>query len=852
MAEAILISVTKSVLGKLASFTGDLALTSATEEIKAARVLKKDLEMIASKLSAICAVLQDAEQRQYTNESIKIWLRDLKDVVYDIDDLLDEVATDALQRTANEGQFLIQLRYFLSSSNPLIFRFDLSHRIKDLRQKLDEIVAKKNDFGLTDHPIETTLVDRNPLDACAYVNKSDIIGRDEAKQDIIRMLSAVGDSSSLTVLSIVGLGGIGKSALAKLVYHDEWVVRAFDMKLWACISHEFDLRKTMEDILKSGTNDNGCHLTLGQVVEKLQNLLKGKKYFLVLDDVWLHDIVVWTEFKNMLTTGKDGSLILVTTRDANVASVTGTVRPYDLGGLQNLHCWSIFNQLVFAEGEEQRCPNLANIGKSIVEKCLGVPLLVKTLASLLRTERDEREWKRINEKGSLIGLHTQYRNVIQVLKLSYDRLPSHLKPCFAYSSLFVKDSKLYPPVLSYYWRALGLLQQSNTDDEYYEGIGHNFCMHDLLHDLATNVLGEELVTVTLKALKVSKMSRHSVWGSERFNGLSDEEFPKELLKARKARTFRFGYKLGKISKSFLRDLISNFKLLRILDLGNSDYEELPKSIGDLKQLRYLDLRFNESIKILPDTICKLVNLQTLHLYRCQQLKELPRAMNKLVSLRNFSVTTCQTTLTDTTFNGLRALRRLGFCYCNRVTTLWDSAVIGGLTSLRELRIETCPRLTRLPDSMKHLAFLEKLVISDCQEMDLEDGQGLHGLKSLRELEISGIPKLISLPDGIQSAAISLQYLSIGNCGSLYELPNWLRHFTNLERMYIFSCPNLVALPEGFRYLSSLQKMAIHDCSQLTTRCAIPNGEDFSYIQHVHDIFLNDRWIKLSPTQQGTS
>uniref|UniRef100_A0A803MM31 Uncharacterized protein n=1 Tax=Chenopodium quinoa TaxID=63459 RepID=A0A803MM31_CHEQI len=386
ISEAILMAVTKSVVEKLASFAADLALTSATEEIRAAKAARKDLKTMASKLSVICAVLEDAERRQYANESIKIWLRDLKDVVYDIDDLLDEVSTYALQRTANEGHLLIQL----------------SNKIKDLREKLDDIVAKKNDFGLTEHPVEITHVERNPLDTCAYVNMSDIIGRDEARQDVVNILSAIGGARNHPpVLPIVGLGGVGKTALAKLVYHDEWVVRAFDIKLWAC---------------------------LGRVLEKLQDLLRGKKYFLVLDDIWLHDIALWTEFKNMLAVGNDESVILVTTRHANVASVIGTVKPYYLAGLSD-HCsWSIFEQLAFIEGDEQRYPDLVQIGRSIVKKCVGVPLLVKTLASFLRNERNKSEWLQVDRKTSLVEVQTQCTNVMRILKLSYDKLPSHSKP----------------------------------------------------------------------------------------------------------------------------------------------------------------------------------------------------------------------------------------------------------------------------------------------------------------------------------------------------------------------------------------------------------------------------------------
>ncbi|KNA22126.1 hypothetical protein SOVF_036910 [Spinacia oleracea] len=863
MAEAILMAVTKSVLGKLASFTGDIALTSATEEIRAAKSAKKDLKIIASKLSAICAVLHDAEQRLYTNESIKIWLRDLKDVVYDIDDLLDEVATYALQCSANKGHVLIQLRYYFSSSNPFIFRLELSHKIKDLREKIEDIVAKKNEFGLTEHPVEIKPVERNPLDACAYVNMSDIIGRNDDRVGIVSMLLAIDALNHLPVIPIVGLGGVGKTALAKLVYHDEWVVRAFDIKLWACISHKFDMQKIMEDVVKSAVDDNLSGLSLGRTVEKLQKLLRGKKYFLVLDDIWVHDIAVWAEFKNILAVGKAGSVLLVTTRHANVASVVGTVEPYNLVGLSDQNSWSIFKQLAFMEGDEKRYPDLVHIGRSIVEKCVGVPLLIKTLASFLRGVRDKKEWQQVNKKGSLVEVQTQSTDVMRVLKLSYDKLPSHLKPCFVYCSLYVKASGIYPRVLSNYWSALGLLQQSDKDHKN-EVNGYNyltdliarsllqelwvffdgtvFCcqMHDLLHDLATNIIGEELAVVTCNELKVSEMSRHLVWGYEARDGLLEKEFPKELVKAKKVLTFRFGYKMGQISKSFLRDIITSLERLRILDLGNSYFEELPELIGNLKHLRYLDLGNNYMLKKLPSTICQLLNLQTFHIYGCKQLKELPKDMNRLVSLGDLSVTTSQMCLADSKINGLSSLRRLVLYSCKGLTSLWDGASVLCITSLRELQINNCSKLASLPNSMNQLVVLERLVISYCEELDLEVGKGLHGLHNLQTLEIVGVPKLGSLPDGIQSAASSLINLSLGCCTSITQLPHWLQHFTRLRRLHIYSCHNLLALPEGFGHLHSLETLRIRNCSHLTTRCAKPCGEDFSYIQHVHEIFLDNQ------------
>ncbi|XP_021740888.1 putative disease resistance protein RGA3 [Chenopodium quinoa] len=514
MAEAIILPIAKSILGKIGSFTGDLVISSVSEELKAAKSAEKDLKKIADKLTAICAVLHDAEEKKYSNEAMKVWLRDLKRVVYDIDDLLDEVAFDALQRRVNEGRFRRKLRYYLSSSNPIIYTFHVSHKIRDLCKQLEHIVAKKNDFGLTESPIEYSTADIRIWDRSSYVHVPDVMGREEAKQDVIRRLGRVNGVSELSVLPIVGMGGIGKTTLAKLVYQD---VQHFDLKLWVCVSDPFRIPKIIEDILKDGTEDSTPNQEMCILVRKLHGLLSGKKYLLVLDDVWVEEFGKWKELKDVLAVGNPGSVLLITTRNSKVASITQTFESYDLDSLPIDVCWSMFKHLAFKdEVEEAKYPNLCETGRSIVKKCHGIPLVVKTLASLLRSPREEQEWQRINDMESLTELERQYGDVLPLLKLSYDKLPSHLKPCFAHLSLYLKDVELISFDVSYMWSALGLLPLDKRNNDI-DGLGYSYfrelttmflveesskhlvgiaCvskMHDFLHDLAVNIMAEELV-----------------------------------------------------------------------------------------------------------------------------------------------------------------------------------------------------------------------------------------------------------------------------------------------------------------------------------------------------------------------
>ncbi|KAL9230255.1 hypothetical protein vseg_005632 [Gypsophila vaccaria] len=877
MAEAIIFPIAKSIIKKLASFTGDRVLNDFAGEMKAAKSTKEDLKNIVEDLTAICVVLQDAQDKHYSNSSMKLWLKDLKRVVYEIDDLLDDVAIDSLQRSVNKGHFLQQLRYYLSSSNPLVSRFDLSHKIKDVRQQLERVVARKAKFGLTERPVEVSRPERDLFNDISYVNRSLAVGRDGAENEVTRRLLSLGDASCCpSVLPIVGMGGIGKTTLARLVY-DGMHNDEFDMKIWACVSDKFSIIKLLEDIIKDASDENTTNCSLAQLVEKVQNLLCGKKYMLVLDDVWVDDFATWTDLKSILEVGKKGSVILITTRSAQVASITKTTeKDFDLDRLSDGTSWLIFNQLAFREGEQHEYPVLCEIGRSIVEKCGGIPLVVKTIGSLLRRERDEREWERINNMDSFTKLPGEYNKVMQLLRISYEKLPSHLKPCFAYCSLKARDGKLYPTQLVYLWNALGLLQLEDGRDELedcgyacavelvsrsllehsttmFDGSIFACKIHDLMHELAKNVLGEELSVVTRHDLKVSESTKHIIWGYEGPDGLKGVEFPREqLLVAKKARTFKFRYRMSNVGRSFLEEVITNFSYMRTLEIGDSQLEELPESVGKLKHLRGLKLSNNPLLRTLPDTICNLLNLETLDLYCCEKLQKLPKRIYMLLKLRYFVVTTCQKTLADTKFTRLASLRFLWIIYCSELESLWEDEDIGRLHSLRRLYIEHCPTLGSLPNSMKGLTALEDLVITECEQIDLEKGECLSGLQSLRSLTISQVPLLIRLPHGFQSAAKTLKCLCIADCHSLTGLGHWSECFAVLCKILIHNCPHLVALPQGFRHLKSLKELRISNCPHLSKSCAVPHGVDYPLIQHVPRLCLDSHLYTPQQTQSSSS
>ncbi|CAN6576059.1 unnamed protein product [Malus baccata var. baccata] len=777
--------------------------------------VKSDLRKLEGTMSTIKGVLLDAEQKQANNKELRSWLRQVKNVFLDAEDVLDEFDCEALRKQVVEkfhgtGR---KVRRFFSRSNPVAFRFRVAHEIKELRERLEELKANKSIFdSLTSHSkgyyddhdsnLKHVIKAR---ETHSFVRASEVVGRGFEKEGIVdRLIEQVDDHVS--VIPVVGMGGLGKTTLAKLVYNDTRVIRNFELMIWQYVSVDFDVARLTKEILGSvpGTNISG-DLSMNQLQEKLRDALKDKKFLLVLDDVWNEDTYKWGELRDLLVEGaKLGSKILVTTRNVTVASIMGTVPTnINLQTLSEEDCMSLFVKCAFKEGEEREHPNLFEIGKDIVRKCGGVPLAVKTLGCQLYSKIDEREWAMIRDSAiwELEELEREgVAHVLPALRLSYTRLSPHLRRCLAYCSLLPSRREWYNGrVLIKIWMANGILESHDHGNLELEDVGelyfkelwersffHNvedfrllckFDMHDLIHDLARSVAQDECFAVDFEGTKeISENVRHlSVCRPA-------QNVPSILDKRNRLRSITL---LDiDINESFLQTCFSRFKYLRMLVLFDSTFEAFPSSIVSLKHMRYLDLTGNERITKLPDAVCKLQSLEILSVLGCVNLEELPRDISKLISLRWLEVTTKQTSFPD---NG-----------------------VGCMKSLRYLFITDCGNLTSLPRDMSYLAALHTLIIEDCKQLDLANGNYQQIPMRLRRLVITGVPRMVALPEWLQGAANTLRVLCIWGCENLDALPEWLTSFTSLRILDLRVCPKLVSLPEGMHRL----EVKIEDCPQL--------------------------------------
>lgn len=638
MAEAVVFGIAERIVTDL----GSLLLQEVGSS--SAHFVNKELRDLEDTLSTIKALLLHAEDMQMSNPEVKEWLRRIKDAVYEADDVVDDFSIQA-QRKNLLVQYgpMGRVRYFVSSSNPFLFRFKMAHRIKQIKTTLTRIAVDKS------FQLEKRIPDSERVHTHSHVNESRVLGREGDKEKIVELLLDFDGPDHLTILPVHGLGGLGKTTLAQLVYNDDRIDVNFEPKMWVCVSEKFDVDKVLQSIIESATKKICPKLKMDLLQSTLREELKGKRFLLVLDDVWNEDAEKWDILKELLLEGARGSKIIVTTRSQKVASIMKTISTYHLLGLSDDNCWNLFKQRAFETGVEERHPNLVKIGHEIVGKCGGVPLAAKTLGSLMLSNTKERDW--INVRNSDVWRLPQKENdILPALRLSYNQLPFPLRQCFAYCSMFPKGYQIQKIELIRLWIAQGFIVSSG-ENQTLEEIGSQYVedlmwrsffqepevnyngdvvilkMHGLVHDLAQSVAGMECFTIT-------KNTQDSIPQGVRHLCVDEESFPLETFDIlRKTPNIRTLIVKSKVTRS-MGNIFSASKFLRVLILKNFCNDCLPNSIGKLKHLRYLEI-VSQSVTRLPKSIAKLQSLLYL-VIGCEKLVELPRDIENMSSLRVLS------------------------------------------------------------------------------------------------------------------------------------------------------------------------------------------------------------------------
>ncbi|XXG52790.1 hypothetical protein AAC387_Pa03g1014 [Persea americana] len=837
MAEMLISGVVKTLMGTLSSLL--------QQEFVIAWGLKKELEKLESTLTTIQTVLKDAEAKKGKNEELKNWLRKLKDAAYEADDMIDEFKIEALQWKA--AGTLKKVHKFFSRSNALAFSIEMGHKIQEIRDKLDAIAAERSKFHLRDEVGGNRIENEERLVTDSFIIESGIYGREDEKEVIVKSLvSNMSEPENVSILPIVGMGGLGKTTLAQLAYNDERIMKHFEQRIWVCVSDSFELRRLMDAIIESVCGKVSGYVELDPLQRRLRETLRGKRFLLVLDDVWSEDQDKWDRLKSILTCGGKGSTIIVTTRIEKVAWMTGTLPTFHLACLSDDDCWSLFKRRAFELGRREEHPNLVAIGKEIVKKCGGVPLAVKALGSMLCYKSEERDWLYVKD-SEIWELSDDDSAILPALRLSYDHLPPHSRQCFAYCAIFPKDYEIEKEKLIHQWMGNGFIPSKRM--MVLEDVGHEIfndlvcrsffqnigkdedgnitkCkMHDLVHDLAQSVMVDDSsILIFGKEERIPEKVRHFSYDRE-------STIPMSLYDSPTLWTFLtlHDYQRGIIAVSHH---MSKFKHLRVLELtharvrnlspliGNLKHLRLPKKMRKMNNLTHLDNAHNTSLNCMPRRMGQLTQLQTLKLfivgkkngYRIGELHNL-----NLRGELNIKHLNCVRDAKDA--EGAKLISKPNLC---SLGLSWNYAVedkmqenldevLKGLRphpNLKQLLIDNYHGLV-FPSWMRDttLQNLVRLSLIDCTRS--ENLPPLGKLPSLKNLKIHEMD--------------AIKFIGTG----FYGDDETMKAFPSLKELEFYDMPNWEewSRSEGRELFPQLQILTIDRCSKLTNMPCIASLQD---------------------------
>uniref|UniRef100_A0A7N2LNP1 Uncharacterized protein n=2 Tax=Quercus lobata TaxID=97700 RepID=A0A7N2LNP1_QUELO len=803
-----------------------IAVGEAEQEIKLVVGVDQEVRKLEDNLRMIQAVLEDAETRQMTEAAVKLWLGKLKDTFYLMDDVLDEWNTELIKARIQEEEkeeeiaessharkktkvsfsMIPSPSSWLRPVHKLSMHDSFAHEIKDLSGKLDELFKERVGFGfelnrgtkVVERPTTTSLVD-----------VSKICGRGKEREELVSILLGEDcqEEKSPHVISLIGMGGMGKTTLAQLAYNNDDVQAHFEMRIWVCVSDPFDQIRVAKAIVESIVGQSPNITQLQNLVNRICDLIRGKKFFLVLDDVWSEKPNDWEPFELALRCGAQGSRILITTRKEGVAKMVNSAYTMNLEVLSNEDSWLICSQMASVDKDDEQ---LGKLGRELANKCKGLPLAAKILGSVMGSQRSRQKWKTILD-SNLWELEDVQNGVLGPFLFSYNELPSAIKQCFLYCANFPKDYLFSRNELVYQWMAQGYSgSKSNMEDmgeRYFEKlVMHAFfqdfekdnndddnkiirCkMHDMVHDFALSMTKNECFTIDVdKVLEIDwKSARHLT-----FKFIKGTQFPISIYDAKNLRTLFF----RNSSMVFSSDLFQHLTCLRSLNLKHTSFEKLPNEVEKLKHLRLLNLSGCSEITELPEMLCNLCNLQTLDISDCDKIKKLPQGMGKLIKLRHLLIDYC----IELTVPFPKGFGRLG-----DLRTL-KKFIIGGIDNIGECKLGELKNLVHLKGSLE-IGGLEN--VTDVQEAENAQLKNKIHLRKLR-LHFGGraknrrgeIDELVLNALEPHPELESLWIYGYGGTG----YPNWVMSLTILKKLKLESWGKLEQLPPlgKLRFLESL-------------------------------------------------
>ncbi|XP_010271935.2 PREDICTED: disease resistance protein RPM1-like [Nelumbo nucifera] len=780
------------------SFLLDHLLAMIEAKVKLLKGLRKEVKSIVVELRTMKAFLKDADARSETEEAVKLWVKDVREVAYDMEDVLDEF----MFRFAEQGEH--QSHGFIISYIHKISRFiknfktrqSLATQIQDIKAQIQNVSERRKRYKLKS--LEQAPSSRSSSGAMFHdiredallLHETDLVGIEKPKEEITGWL--VEGQSSLGVISVVGMGGLGKTTLVRKVYDDQRVKGHFQSHVWVTFSESPRIHELLIHMTKQIYEEHHQPIPHGvetmedaKLKQLLQEFLKQKRYVIVVDDIW--SIQAWKSIEHVFpdTDSNRGSRIMITTRSKVVAEscMKSHLHVYTLKTLSQKKSWTLFCNKTFRSSPDHSCPtHLEELSQSIVRKCGGLPLAIVTVGGVLSTkQKTEMDWEMFDRSlATELYEDDSLRSMVKILTLSYNDLPYHLKSCFLCLSMFPEDELIDKTRLIRIWMAEGFIQRK--EGKTLEEIGESYLyelvnrsliqiaetsdfdgrvkkcrVHDLIREIILSKAREQNFGTIIKQDQDVKVDNEKIRRLSFHH--SCELVPQQEESITHLRSL-FTFNVSTLSDTFRSGaFFSRLELLKVLDLRNAPLNEFLEEFTNLFHLKYLSLR-NTNIKQIPDSIKKLQNLETLDLKQTY-VSELPIGILSLHKLRHLLVYYRTTDFASGTFdeylgfkapNGigvLESLQKLSFMIANTASVLIKE--LGRLVQLRKLWIMMLKREDgiHLCSSIEKMSCLKSLAVTAIEESEILDLESLSSPpRFLRKLALVG--RLQSLPHWIPS------------------------------------------------------------------------------------------------------